>query len=237
MMDTARLDELIEAVTSEEIFAETRKYLETVLNNLHLGVIVLDSDFRITFYNRQQAQLFARMGLGQSVLDLIGADVATHYPLLAPPEWAEARAQAARGASIARSRVPWPVVHPQGHYHVSVLPLQNGPVIGAVCATEDVSPFVKLEDELVREERMALIGQMAIALNHEINNPLQVILGQAETLLTSGTADAATAAALRAVHAAGRRIERVTRKLRLMEEIPLTRYVKDGPMMVDLSGE
>ncbi len=54
-----------------------------------------------------------------------------------------------------------------------------------MCVSEDVTRLVTLETELVRKERLGLFGQMALALNHEINNPLMSILGSAESLLFS----------------------------------------------------
>lgn len=225
---------ITDGVTVEEIYTQTRTYMEAVLNNLPLGVMVLDHAFRITFFNKCQSMVFTRLGVDPSMLDLIGADLAQRYPLLSPADWAEARVQVLRGNQFGRSRVGWPAGHAQGHFQVSVTPIHDVRIGGAICTTEDISPFVKVEDELVREERMALIGQMAIALNHEINNPLLVILGQAESLMMAPGMDPSVIAGLRAIQAAGRRIERVTRKLRLMEEIQLTEYVKDGPMMVDL---
>ncbi|MGE3273929.1 MAG: histidine kinase dimerization/phospho-acceptor domain-containing protein [Vicinamibacterales bacterium] len=234
-MDDALREPSTDGVTLEEIYSQTREYLEAVLNNLPVGVIVLDPSFRITFFNHSQAVVFQRLGVDPSLLDLIGTDVAQRYPLLAPGDWSEARVQVLRGNAFGRSRVGWPVGHPQSHFQLSVAPIQDPRIGGAICTTEDITPFVKIEDELVREERMALIGQMAIGLNHEVNNPLLVILGQAESLMSAPGADPSVVAGLRAIHSAGRRIERVTRKLRLMEEIQLTEYVKDGPMMVDLS--
>lgn len=41
---------------------------------------------------------------------------------------------------------------------------------------------LKAQDRLVNEEKKALLGQMAISLNHEINNPLSIISMEAQLL-------------------------------------------------------
>lgn len=226
--------EAIENPTVEDLNAVMRQYMESVLNSLQTGVIVLDGEFHIAFYNRSQEAFFRRMGVEPSMLELIGAPVVRHMPLLSSTDWAEAMIAVERRSTLTRTRQPWPLDRPDGYYEISVFPIQHDGAEGAICTIEDISPLVKLEEDLVREERMALIGQMAIALNHEINNPLMVVMGQAEAVQMT-SADPAVNASMQAILAAGHRISRVTRKLRLMEEIQLTQYVKGGPMMLDLS--
>ena len=233
MRKVVRLD-AIENPTVEDLNAVMRQYMESVLNSLQTGVIVLDREFRIAFYNRSQEGFFRRMGVEPSLLELIGAPVVRHMPLLSAADWTEAMVAVERRSTLTRTRQPWPADRPDGYYEISVFPIEHDGGEGAICTIEDISPLVKLEEDLVREERMALIGQMAIALNHEINNPLMVVMGQAEAVQMTA-ADPAVNASMQAILAAGHRISRVTRKLRLMEEIQLTQYVKGGPMMLDLS--
>ena len=41
----------------------------------------------------------------------------------------------------------------------------------------------KMQDQLIRSERLAAVGQMAAGISHEIDNPMSVILGYSEYLL------------------------------------------------------
>ena len=56
----------------------------------------------------------------------------------------------------------------------------------ACCFSRDMTERKRLEEELIQTERLAIIGQMAAGLAHEINNPLGIILANAEDLLGSG---------------------------------------------------
>jgi len=47
----------------------------------------------------------------------------------------------------------------------------------------DVSPQIRIEQDLYRSERLAGLGQLATGIAHEVRNPLAIILGHAETLL------------------------------------------------------
>jgi two-component system NtrC family sensor kinase len=50
-------------------------------------------------------------------------------------------------------------------------------------AARDVTEKKELRDLLVKAERLAAIGQVGIAMRHEINNPLTTVIGNTELLL------------------------------------------------------
>jgi PAS domain S-box-containing protein len=56
----------------------------------------------------------------------------------------------------------------------------------ACCFSRDISERRRLEDELVQSERLVTMGQMAAGIAHEINNPLGIILANAQDTLNSG---------------------------------------------------
>jgi PAS domain S-box-containing protein len=56
----------------------------------------------------------------------------------------------------------------------------------ACCFSRDVSERKRLEEELVQSERLATMGRMAAGLAHEINNPLGIILANAQDALRGG---------------------------------------------------
>jgi nitrogen-specific signal transduction histidine kinase len=60
----------------------------------------------------------------------------------------------------------------------------GGDLRGAVAVLRDLSRLKALEAEVRRGERLAALGQMALALAHEIRNPLSAIRGVAQLLQT-----------------------------------------------------
>jgi PAS domain S-box-containing protein len=57
----------------------------------------------------------------------------------------------------------------------SVMRNNEGDIQGAVCVVRDITGQKELQDRLVRQEKLALLGQLAGGLGHELRNPLGVI--------------------------------------------------------------
>lgn len=233
----AVFDEISQHLKIEEIQSRARGYLEAVLNHLKLGVIVLDANFNTTFFNKDQAALFKRLGVEKSIFEIIGNPISETYPVLTPEEWESIYSRVLRtGEMVTWAKLPYPRSNPVSYFLVNFVPLaaEEDRLPGAICITDDVTRTVGLENELIRKERMALVGQMTIALNHEINNPLTAILGIAESLLFSQTLTRDQVTRVETIRNNSLRIVDVTRRLREIEEIHLTEYIQGGPMMVDL---
>ncbi len=236
----AVFDDVTTYLRVEEIQNRARLYLEAVLNHLNLGVIVLDSEFCVTFLNEDQHGLFRRLGVGRSIFEVIGAPVAELYPIFTPEEWDAARSRVIRvGEPVNWAQVPFPRRAPASYFDVDLMPLGTAleGLDGAICLTGDCTKTVGLERELARKDRLALVGQMTVALNHEINNPLTAVLGTAESLLFGKDLAPQTAVRIETIRNNAMRIVEVTRRLRQLEDIHLTEYVQGGPLMLDLQVE
>ena len=59
----------------------------------------------------------------------------------------------------------------------------TGDIAGAVLAIEDVTDRVTLTQEVQQAEKLAVVGQLAAGIAHQIGTPLNVISGSAEYLL------------------------------------------------------
>lgn len=53
----------------------------------------------------------------------------------------------------------------------------------ACCFSRDLTERKHLEEELIRSDRLAIIGRMASGIAHEINNPLSIILSNVDDVL------------------------------------------------------
>ena len=64
---------------------------------------------------------------------------------------------------------------------------QGGDITHYVVVERDVSEELRLRDQLVHSERLSAIGELVAGVAHEINNPLQTIVGCAELMLDHRT--------------------------------------------------
>jgi DNA-binding response OmpR family regulator len=90
---------------------------------------------------------------------------------------------------------------------------------------------------LVRAERLAAIGEVGLAIRHEINNPLGTVLGFAELLLSQpGNLPPEVMRKLEAISRASARIRDVVRRLESLHDDRTVEYLP-GVNMTDLRPE
>ncbi|MBN1384347.1 MAG: response regulator [Elusimicrobia bacterium] len=70
---------------------------------------------------------------------------------------------------------------------------KEGKVIGVVCVVRDMREIRELQLQIFQQERLASVGELAAGLAHEVGNPLQTILGNAELILMNNKFEEARA--------------------------------------------
>ncbi len=95
----------------------------------------------------------------------------------------------------------------------------------------------RAQDELVRAQRLAALGQIGVTVRHEVNNPLTVVLGNADWLLQElPDLDSELMKALEAIRANAIRIRDIVDKLEEIKTDRVTEYV-NGIEMIDIHGQ
>lgn len=112
----------------------------------------------------------------------------------------------------------------------------NKPV-GMQFAARDVTEQKGLRALLVKAERLAAIGQVGIAMRHEINNPLTTIIGNTELLLDRlEGAEGELKKRLEVVLDNALRISEIVKRLQGIRQDKTIEYLK-GVKMTDLTKE
>ena len=88
---------------------------------------------------------------------------------------------------------------------------------------------------LVKAERLAAIGEVAVTLHHELGNALQAITAEAG-ILKAGTLSPTDLSSVETILDMSRRIQQDVTRLASLTEVPTTGYVGDT-RMVDLKAE
>ena len=185
-----QLSSAIENMQLLDDVMRSRRELENTFDSIAHLVAVSDRRGHIVAVNQAFA---SRAGVSRDQLldrplsDFIGTELAM---------WLEQHRTVtnARGSEAAATReVMDPVL--KGPFIVTVTDLLNADRerMGSVVVARDLTPQTKLEAEreelrrrLTQSEKLAALGQFVAGIAHELNNPLQGVLGHLELMRTTG---------------------------------------------------
>lgn len=154
-------------------------YLNNILASLSGGVLVVDLDGEITFFNQEAEDITGfeqQKVLGQPYAEIIGLEAGRPLSVLHTLDTGERLAsrekelQRPDGSSI-----------PLG-FSTSLVRDQAGTILGALEVFNDLTEVKLLEAEVQRVQTLAALGEMAATVAHEIRNPLGGIAGYAGML-------------------------------------------------------
>ena len=96
-----------------------------------------------------------------------------------------------------------------------------------------VNKLKKTQDKLIEKERLAAVGEVAVTVNHEINNPLTSIIGLAEILEIAYSAgnQEKVKKGLRGILKEAKRIKSVTQKLAKVSDAKSVSYLNSQKMI------
>jgi len=185
-----QLSSAIENMQLLDEVVRARRELENTFDSISHLVAVADARGRIVHVN----QAFASR-IGRRRQDLVDQPLADHIgPELAG--WLEHH-QSARHAKPGNAATTAEIVDPRlnGRFVVTVTDLLNHDrdPVGSVMVARELTPETQLEAEreelrkrLTQSEKLAALGQFVAGIAHELNNPLQGVLGHLELLRTTG---------------------------------------------------
>ncbi len=218
---------------------------DNIVETVNVGIGVVEQDGRIVTWNRAMEQVSGGSVPKEKVLG-------RHYEDL-PVEVRDAFGmgqELADALALGRpsTRTGHVVDLPSGlrlHLNLHHLPVlfQSEGRHHVIIVIEDVTANVALHAQQVKAERLTAITATMVSVNHEVNNPLAVILGYAQMLqhrLRAGEDPRALLDRARAdlarIEAETLRIRDITARLAALIEPVVTSYPASGPSvpMVDL---
>ncbi|MBN1621975.1 MAG: PAS domain S-box protein [Endomicrobiales bacterium] len=159
----------------------SRDYVDNIINSMIDTLIVINPDTTIRTVNNALLELLGYKEdelIGKSVITIVSNEDAKLFSGL---QWEELL----KKGSVdnyemnykAKSGTYIPV-----SFTGSVMSDENANIISIVGIARDMREVMKLKKQLLQSEKMAAVGQLAGGVAHEINNPMSVILGFAQTV-------------------------------------------------------
>lgn len=147
--------------------AFTSEYLGNLLESMDEGVVAIDTEGRVTHFNRAAGQI-----LGYAAEEIVGHSFAGVFEraFTAPPQPGAMGLRARSGRFVPLRERDSPIED------------RPGRVLGQVKTFQDLSEITALREQVRQMDRLAAIGEMAATVAHEIRNPLGGIRGFAALL-------------------------------------------------------
>lgn len=160
-----------------ENIMESQTRYRTTINGTADAIAGLNEDFRVMIWNRSAELLF-----GVKSKDIIGTSL---FPLFPPEEARLLRAELARAGFIRDFTVKGRHAGTGAGTDLSVTwtPIERE-VQGREWSVviRDMTAQTRLQAQLIKTEKLSVVGQLISGIAHELNNPLTAVVGYAELL-------------------------------------------------------
>jgi PAS domain S-box-containing protein len=174
MVDRLEVSAISEAELMKKVLRVTDMLNSIFDSSTEYAILVTDLQFRVLHYNPASETMF-----GTDVEMALGLDIRKIHG-----DYNGSAAEFEKGAHQVRNigsyRFEWVHYDVSQRRHVvssTLMPMRNRKqsVIGYLLFSRDITSFQELQSRLLRSDRLAVTGQLAASVAHQINSPLQGI--------------------------------------------------------------
>ncbi|HET8667528.1 MAG TPA: ATP-binding protein, partial [Terriglobales bacterium] len=158
-------------------YERLKDFNENIVESISVGVLAIDLDDRIEFWNSQMEVMFAK-----SRAEVLGSPISDVLPGNFAEEFYRVR-QTPGIHNLYKFRLDTPAGDTRTT-NIAIAPLvtRRFNVIGRLIILDDITERTDLESQLSQAEKLSSIGLLAAGVAHEVNTPLAVISSYAQML-------------------------------------------------------
>ncbi len=156
----------------------SRTYTENIIHSMDSGVIALDHTGVVQAWNQAASDITGiavDQAIGRSFEELFASEMTIAAVL-----------QDTLQSGRTNRDVEWQYDHPKGERSLkistSILRSSAGEVLGAIVVLDDRTEWKTMEVQLASAKRLAVIGELAASIAHEVRNPLTSIKAFAQII-------------------------------------------------------
>ncbi|RJQ80082.1 MAG: response regulator [Desulfobacteraceae bacterium] len=172
--------DITERKRSEAALQASEEKIRRLIDNINIGVVLIDPDLKLLEMNRQMNAWFPQTPIERSprCYEIF------HSPARSGPCEFCPTMEAMRSRRCQETTTKLYRPDRWCDFRVVTSPLydRNGNVAGAIMMLEDITGKLNMERELMQSQKMASIGQLAAGVAHEINNPTGFVSSNLKTL-------------------------------------------------------
>ena len=168
--------DISERKQAEAQLEQLRDQLKNIIDSMPSSMIGVDAEGEITLWNRRA---HAQLGIDEE--DALGLNISELFPQL---HISADRIKHAieSGKTEYESRVEHHINDEKRYVDITLFPLTDEALKGAVIRVDDTTDKVQFEEMMAQTEKMLSVGGLAAGMAHEINNPLAGILQNIQVL-------------------------------------------------------